>query len=411
MSFRAALVGGRRRAHDSLMELDPRTLVVAGLMDAALLGVIALWFASREGAMRTIGTWGAAMVTLAVGLTGVALRGFIPNLISVVFANTVIVAALVLALRSLRLMRGRSGRDLWSWGLVALVVVLQFVFGELVPDYRVRVFVVSGAMALLFARGALVLHADVAEEARRSFRFTEYVLWAAAALAAGRLTATVFEHPPDLLADGMLTVSTFLFYIAAITGATLGVLWMQIQLLQRDLVRLARVDALTGVLNRRAFLQEFEREVSRAERERRSFSLAIFDIDRFKLLNDRYGHPLGDEALKAFTGILREAIRRHDVLGRYGGEEFALLMPGTGKDTATRVAERVRREVESRGIEVAERRVELTVSGGVATFGLDGGDWDSLLSAADTALYDAKAAGRNHVVTAPHRPLARVAAG
>jgi diguanylate cyclase (GGDEF)-like protein len=391
------------------MELDPRTLVVAGLMDAALLGVLALWFASREGAIRTIGTWGAAMVTLAVGLAGVALRGMIPALLSVTLANTVIVIALLLALRSLRLMRGREGRDPWGWGLVALVVVLLLTFGHVMPDYRVRVLVVSSTMALFFARGALVLHADVPDEVRHSFRFTELVLWAAAALTLARLVATLYANPPGLLADGMLTVSTFLFYIVAITAATLGVLWMQIQLLQRDLVRLARVDALTGVLNRRAFLQEFEREVSRAERERGTFSLAIFDLDRFKLLNDRYGHPLGDEVLKAFTEILRVAIRKHDVIGRYGGEEFALLMPGTGEETATRVAERVRREVEGRGIEVAGRRVELTVSGGVATFGLDGHDWDSLLSAADTALYEAKAAGRNHVVSASRRPVARVA--
>ena len=391
------------------MELDPRSLVVAGLMDAALLGVIALVFASREGATRTIGTWGAAMVTLAIGLGGVAAQGVVPDLVSVALANSVIVGALVLALRSLRLMRGQTGRDAWGWGLVALVFVLQVVFLEVLPAYRARVVVISSAMALLFARGALVLHPEVPEEAQRSFRFTEYVLWAAAVLTLVRAASAFHDRAYGLLAPDMLHASTFLFYISAITSATLGVLWMQIQLLQRDLVRLARVDALTGVLNRGAFLQEFEREVSRAEREGATFSLAIFDLDRFKLLNDRYGHPLGDQVLKAFTEILQGAIRKHDVIGRYGGEEFALLMPNTGEETATRVAERVRREVESRGIEVAGRRIELTVSGGVATFGLDGLDWDSLLSAADTAMYDAKAAGRNQVVSASRRTAGRAA--
>ena len=391
------------------MELDPRSLVVAGLMDAALLGVIALAFASREGATRTIGTWGAAMVTLAIGLGGVAAQGVVPDLVSVALANSVIVGALVLALRSLRLMRGQTGRDAWGWGLVALVFVLQLVFLEVLPAYRARVVVISSAMALLFARGALVLHPEVPEEAQRSFRFTEYVLWAAAALTLARAASAFHDRAYDLLAPGMLRASTFLFYISAITSATLGVLWMQIQLLQRDLVHLARVDPLTDVLNRGAFLREFEREVSRAGLEGVTFSLAIFDLDRFKLLNDRYGHPLGDQVLKAFTEILQGAIRKHDVIGRYGGEEFSLLMPNTGEETATRVAERVRREVESRGIEVAGRRIELTVSGGVATFGLDGLDWDSLLSAADTAMYDAKAAGRNQVVSASRRRAGRAA--
>lgn len=382
------------------MELDTRTLIVACVLDAAVLGAIAIVFASREGATRTIGTWGAAMLTLALGMGGLALRGAVPAVVSVALANAVIIAALVVALDSLRLLRGRSASDPWGWTLVALVLVLEAVFSLVIPHYRARVVVMSVALATMFVRGALVLRPDVPPEARRSFRFTEYVFWAAAAVTLARGASSLHAAAASLLAPGMLRVSTFLFYIAAITGATLGVLWMQIQLLQRDLVRLARVDALTGVLNRRAFLQEFEREVSRAERDAETFSLAIFDLDRFKQLNDRYGHPLGDQVLRAFTAVLAATIRRHDVIGRYGGEEFALLMPGTDKETAAGVAERVRREVESGGVEVDGRRIQFTVSGGVATFGIDGQNWDSLLSAADTALYDAKSAGRNRVIGA-----------
>lgn len=393
------------------MHLDPRTLIIACVLDAAVLGAIAFVFARREGATRTIGTWGAAMLTLALGLTGLALRDAIPGLFSIVLANAVIVAALVVALDSLRLIRGRATSDPWGWALVAVVLVLQFVFSEAYPDYRARVVLMSGALTIMFVRSALVLHPEVPSEARRSFRFTEYVFWAAAALTLARAASSLYEYSGSLLAPGAVRVSTFLFYFAAITASTFGVLWVQIQLLQRDLVRLARIDSLTGVLNRRAFLQEFEREVSRAGRDEGSFSLAIFDLDRFKELNDRYGHPFGDQVLTAFCDVLRATIRRHDVIGRYGGEEFALLMPDTGKATATGVAERVRREVESAGVEVAAQRVRFTVSGGVATFGADGDDWDSLLSSADTALYDAKSAGRNRVVAAAPRAGQRSSEG
>lgn len=171
-----------------------------------------------------------------------------------------------------------------------------------------------------------------------------------------------------------MRVPTFVFYFAAITATTFGVLRMQIQLLQRDRMRLARIDPLTEVLNRRTFLEEFEREVSRAGRDEGSFSLAIFDLDGFKELNERYGHPFGDQVLTAFCDVPRATIRRHDVIGRYGGEEFALLMPDIGKSTAIGVAERVRRKVESAGVEVTAQRVRFTVSGGVATFGADGSD-------------------------------------
>ena len=98
--------------------------------------------------------------------------------------------------------------------------------------------------------------------------------------------------------------------------------------------------------------------------------------------------------------MLRADIRKHDTVGRYGGEEFALLMPQTGKDTAVRVAERIRRALEARGVRVDAGRIEVTVSAGIATYGIDGEDWDTLLSAADTALYEAKNSGRNRVITA-----------
>jgi len=183
-------------------------------------------------------------------------------------------------------------------------------------------------------------------------------------------------------------------------AATLGVFWIVVQLLQRELVRLASHDALTGLLNRQAFLAEFEREASRSERSEQVFSLAVLDLDRFKALNDLHGHPAGDEALRLVAAAMRGCLRRHDVLGRLGGEEFALLMPGAGKDTALQVAERIRAEIEALSYVQKGTHVPLSVSGGVATCGTDGADWDALFSAADRALYAAKNAGRNRMAAA-----------
>lgn len=216
----------------------------------------------------------------------------------------------------------------------------------------------------------------------------------------GRVVGTLLFPPASSLAPGPLNAAAFLSYAGFIIVATLGVMWMEIESLQGDLVRAARYDSLTGLHNRGTFLEEFEREVSRCVRGTPAFSLAMFDLDRFKRLNDEFGHPFGDRALKAFAEVLRAGIRKHDTVGRYGGEEFALLMPNTGKETAMRVAERVRRDLEARGIIVEGKRVAVTVSGGVASFGEDGEDWDSLLTAADDALYQAKDAGRNQIMSA-----------
>jgi diguanylate cyclase (GGDEF)-like protein len=382
------------------MELDTRSLIVASLLDSALLGAISLMFAGTQRGTRAIGSWGAAMLVLAAGQLGIALRGVIPDLFSIAVANTTIVYALVLALGSLRLLRGAARSDAIGWMLVVLLFVLLAIFSEVTPNYHVRVLLISTALSILFVRVALELRREVPAECRSSYRFTELVMWAVAALTIARAASTIIEQSSDLLAPGMLRSSTFLLYTGFTTAATLGVMWIEIQRLERDLIHSARIDGLTGVLNRSTFLEEFGREVSRSEREGSLFSLAIFDLDNFKRLNDRYGHPEGDRALRSVVDSMRATIRRHDLLGRYGGEEFALLMPNTGKETAIRVAERIRGEIDLAGFRIGGERIDLTVSGGVATFQLDGFDWDSLLIAADNALYAAKDAGRNRIVAA-----------
>ncbi|MEO8717187.1 MAG: GGDEF domain-containing protein [Burkholderiales bacterium] len=392
------------------MELDPRTLIVASLLTAGLMGAVALIFATVRGATRVIGNWGKAMLVLAAGLLGLALRGAIPDWISIALANTAIIAALVLALRSLRVFLGSRPRDLLGWGLIVPMFVYLLVFSVIWPNNVARTIGVSMAICVIAFRGARLLRRRAPEHCRLSCRFTEMVFWAMLAVTAVRAVGTLVARTPDVMAPELINAATFLAYTGFIMVATLGVIWMEIDTLQAELVRSAHFDSLTGIYNRGTFLAEFEREVSRSARGGAAFSLAIFDLDRFKQLNDRFGHPAGDQVLKAFADVLRAGIRKHDTVGRYGGEEFALLMPQTGKETAVRVAERIRRALEALGISVELGRIDVTVSAGVATYGVDGDDWDGLLSAADTALYEAKNSGRNRVATA-HANESPAAAG
>jgi len=382
------------------MELDTRTLIVTAAVNVMLLGVISISFAGVQRGTRVIGGWGRAMILAAVGLAGLALRGAMPDFLSIVVANALILIAFVVALRGLRSIRGADRADPFAWGLVVVGFALLIAFTEYVPSYGARVVAMSLCVGLLLMRCALALRGEVPPECAHSYAFTQYTFWTMTVLLLARAVGGLFEMRADMLTPGMLRGVSFLLYAILLTAATLGVMWMEIQSLERTLVHSARIDALTGVLNRGTFLEEFGREVSRSERDVTVFSLAIFDLDHFKRLNDRFGHPMGDRVLKSVVDIMRLTIRRHDLIGRYGGEEFALLMPNTGKDTALRVAERIRREIELKGVEIGGKRVDLTVSGGVATFQLDGHDWDSLLIAADNALYGAKNAGRNQIVAA-----------
>jgi diguanylate cyclase (GGDEF)-like protein len=166
-----------------------------------------------------------------------------------------------------------------------------------------------------------------------------------------------------------------------------------------DTERSARTDPLTGLANRRVFDDAVDREIRRSRRYRWPLTVLMLDLDHFKRINDSYGHLLGDLVLERVGGILRHAVREADVVCRYGGEEFAVVLPETSRVGGFAVAERIRRRVEhefhERGL--AGHELSLTVSCGLATYPEDGLHAIEILARADEALYGAKREGRNRV--------------
>jgi diguanylate cyclase (GGDEF)-like protein len=160
---------------------------------------------------------------------------------------------------------------------------------------------------------------------------------------------------------------------------------------------LARTDSLTGLANRRAFDEVAELEIQRAVRYGTPLALVIADLDHFKAINDRYGHHVGDEVLKGFARILTTSVRGIDLVGRWGGEEFVVLMPGTGIEEAMQAAERMRLAVAGAPTRVDGKTFGYTASFGVAELLPDVPTMDALLSRTDAALYRAKHQGRNRV--------------
>jgi len=159
----------------------------------------------------------------------------------------------------------------------------------------------------------------------------------------------------------------------------------------------ARVDELTGAMTRRYFFERAGVEFQRAQRELAPLSVIMVDLDLFKLLNDTWGHAFGDQVLRAFGALAQSHKRPHDLFGRYGGEEFALVLPGADREGAMRVAQYLRREAEALALRCHDQPVHVTASFGVATRAQDDTRIDALLARADRALYRAKAEGRNRV--------------
>ena len=161
---------------------------------------------------------------------------------------------------------------------------------------------------------------------------------------------------------------------------------------------LSNTDDLTGILNRRALIEKLEDEVRRSQRYKTDLSILICDIDYFKGINDNYGHDTGDRVLRVISDLLKDSIRNIDIIGRYGGDEFMVVLPETSMKGAKEIAERIRLSVEELKIkEEGENIIKVTLSLGVAEFNIDKEDINALIKRADNALYIAKGKGRNRV--------------
>ncbi len=161
-----------------------------------------------------------------------------------------------------------------------------------------------------------------------------------------------------------------------------------------------QIDALTFLVNRRMIVKELQSEVLRAQRYNNPLSISVVDIDHFKNVNDTYGHLVGDEALRQVAYQLRDHIRHPDMAGRYGGEEFLIVLPNSDSNAAAEQASRLCKQVRETIIQVDDHTLNITISIGIAQFQNGEDTWETLLNRADTAMYEAKSNGRDRWVVA-----------
>jgi diguanylate cyclase (GGDEF)-like protein len=214
-----------------------------------------------------------------------------------------------------------------------------------------------------------------------------------------RIVLDLTETCVGILVTIACALSTLLLVIALPP-----VVLLQRSLLHSQLKAQARTDAKTGVLNVGAWQGEADLAVVRARRRGQPLAVLLADVDHFKEVNDTYGHLTGDAMLRTLAAEMRQQVRESDLVGRFGGEEFAILLGGTTTEEACRVAERIRRGTGVVKVLTKDTIVGVTVSLGVAVLGVHGADLSELLDAADRALYRAKRAGRDRVCLADPRP-------
>lgn len=383
------------------MSLDASTLYLVAAMVAAMLGSMLLFFGKQENipALRWWGTaylLGAASValwTLVGGTLGETLSLAL-NAIGFVACGMVWSAARVFHGRKPNLPGLLLGAIAWTAAVLSLPAEAS----------APRLTIGAGIVAIYAALTA----AELWSERRRTMQKR----WPAVAVPALHgfvlmlpiLLGDIF-HPHNAMFSGSIWVTVFSIELVLYAVGTVFVIFMLVS--ERTVTAhkaAASMDPLTGMFNRRGFAEATSRVIEREANAGRPVTVMIFDIDHFKSINDRFGHPAGDEILKLFAAIVINTLRITDLSGRIGGEEFAALLP-CSLDEAVAAAERVREAFENSGIEDDNTGpVATTVSIGVAG-GPAGTELEVLLAAADTALYQAKRGGRNRVETAEELPL------
>ncbi|WIV62025.1 GGDEF domain-containing protein [Amycolatopsis nalaikhensis] len=213
----------------------------------------------------------------------------------------------------------------------------------------------------------------------------------------------------NLLELSTLCVGALLVMVLNEEPLLSGLVILPLYVLQRSVLikrleELATTDQKTQLLNATTWQDGAQREISRAERENGSFGAMMIDLDHFKRINDTYGHLAGDDVLKAVAAVVKQETRAHDLVGRFGGEEFVALLPATSKEDAIVTAERIRQRVSELVISTTTNEgeavdiVRQTASIGVAAYPLDGASIEEVMASADAAVYAAKHGGRNRVV-------------
>jgi diguanylate cyclase (GGDEF)-like protein len=377
-----------------VLHIDLQTVycMLAGmnLLLSATLLYLHLSMARRVEGMQQ---WAGSAFLLFLAFAAYTGRGILPDSVSIVAGNVLLLGGLAsYYFGCQRYHQLQPAYYRWLGAILALVPLLAwFTFVE--ANFRLRV----AALLLVWAVfAAAQLRLFLRQELKAvSTRFMLALTLVQVFTIAVRLASLGFMTDSTGLLDGTPFEN---LYIAAsslciVMGLGVGILIMISERLRSDLEQLARRDALTGLLARAPLLDACSLELSRGQRHQRSISVLMLDIDHFRTVNETYGHQIGDQVLVDFANRVSSLLRPSDQFGRFGGEEFLLVLPETAQSEALVVAERVRQTAATAGPDTPP----VTVSIGVATMGPATRTVDALLRQSDKALLRAKAAGCNCV--------------
>ena len=375
-----------------MTHLDPRSMIaMAGFMSAVMAIVLLFMRRHYPPSIRGVGAWAAAPLLWLASTVLFSVRGFVPDWLSLVLANELLVLGTITYYMGTRSFMGAPGTwRLWGWVMAASTLVF-IVLTYWIPHYALRVAFFSVLMGAVYAAQLrfMLRHG----EQTFPVRLVQVVLGLHMGVLAMRLVSIATGHAGANLMEPSVFQTFYIgAYVLTVLMLSIGAVLMATDRLRTELEHLATHDSLTSTLNRRALLQRCEDELERARRYGQGPSIMMLDLDNFKAVNDTRGHQHGDAVLVHFAQCTKQVLRRADRLGRYGGEEFMVLLPGADAAAAAVVAGRIHAAL------ATGHPLDCQVSIGVTSWQGPSETLDAMLSRADAALYRAKEQGRNRTV-------------
>lgn len=379
------------------MTLDIPTLFAVTVFTMGLGGLLLLFAWLQARGTTALAWWGASFILFAISTSLFGSRGLLADVWSMQASGTVMMLAYGAMWTGARVFEGRQP-VLPGMAAGALVWFLAWQFDAFALSVPARLALASctvAAYSALFVRELWLGRRDglVSRWPVMAIAIAHAAIFPFRAPAVMSLPFPLGSPSPNAGISSLL-IFTPLLYNFALVFLLMALTKERAESHQRHA---ATIDPLTGIPNRRGFAERAERLIARSRQEQGALSLLLFDLDRFKAVNDRFGHRTGDAVLILFSDAAAQSLRPLDLVGRIGGEEFVALLPGVSPATALEVAERVRSNFSLAASEVGGERVAATVSVGAASAAQTGYDFDALYACADAALYRAKQQGRNRI--------------
>lgn len=333
---------------------------------------------------------------IAVALFLLALRAPAPEQLAIVVASTLLGAAALMMLQGCREFFGLRPSRSWEYVAYGALLLGIVYWGYISPNVNARAALLSAFLVCVrLVIGWIAFRLRPPGRPKYCYQFMSGAAFLGAAVHASRSIACVvgWEHQASFLAPTPINIAFLGLGILALPCLSIGV----VVLAHDRMERLANVDGLTGALVRRAFLARAESFLHEARNSKLRLSIAILDLDKLKAINDEHGHAGGDQVLAHFASTISSDLRRGDILGRLGGEEFAVLSLSTGQVDTVRLMDLLRVRVAASRLAIPSGEVAYTFSAGVDEYH-EGDTLANMMGRADGALYAAKATGRNCVV-------------